>query len=309
MRIYFMSCAPAILKLNGVYAGGVDLFERYVELELKDNVFAEIVPADNLLPVGFFIDEKLLSAPPDFLDVYLSDDGALVFVRRFGERDMRLKIICQTRFQGNLVTVFSQGEVYISVEGARYSLITAGNKFKEVRTEEKSISGYPVLAIWGGENLILISHTGAQIFANEVLFAEFGATFKTGVKFSTCTAAEAHCEYSYDGNQLTLVSGTTEETQPADQSVMHFAFFESVLTSGDCKKYLSPELAPRAAELKEYLGGFTGVAVPFAPFYEKHPEAVAAGLVYPERENLFTIKYFAVQFKDGKIDNIYPIEQ
>lgn len=303
-----MSCTPAILKLNGVYAGNVDFFERHIDADLGEYILCEIVPGENLQPVNFFLNADLLSCPPDFMDVYLSDGDATVYIRRFENRDARLNVIFQTRFEGNLITVFSQGEVYLSIEGKDYSITPIGGRFKNVRAEEKKISGYPVLALYGGDGLIVISHTGAQLFANEVIFAEFGANFKVGVKFETCTAAEAHCEYSYDGQKLTLISSKTVEKWPTDNRILHFAFFESIMTFGDFAKYLSPELAPRAGDLKEYLGKFTGVTVPTEKFYLSHPGEQAAGLVYPERENLFIIKYFAVRLADGKIDNIYPVD-
>ena len=71
MRVYFLSYKPAILKLNGLYVGGIDLFERHIELEIADSVLAEIVPGENLQPVNFFINEQLLFCPPEFMDVYL----------------------------------------------------------------------------------------------------------------------------------------------------------------------------------------------------------------------------------------------
>lgn len=309
MRIYFTACTPAILKLNGLYAGGVDKFERHVELDLNDNILAEIVPGENLQPVNFFIDEKLLSSPPDFLDVYLFDNDALLHVKKFGCGNGTLKVIFQTRFQGNLITVFSQGETYLSVEGQGYDLTPVGGRFKSVHAAEKVVNGYPVLALWGGDALILISHTGERIFANEVTFAEFGLNLKVGLRFETVTCAEAHCEYSYDGKSLTLVSSKTVEKHKPEEKVLHFAFFESVLTFGDYKKYLSQELLPAADDVREFLGQFAGVTVPTEKFYLLHPDVRAAGLVYPQKENLFRIKYFAVDLKDGKVENIYPVEQ
>ena len=79
MRIYFLSCVPAILKLNGLYAGGVDLFERQIDVDLNDNILAEVVPGENLQPANFFLDGKILTSPPDFMDVYLLEGDALVY--------------------------------------------------------------------------------------------------------------------------------------------------------------------------------------------------------------------------------------
>lgn len=308
MRIYFLTCKPAILKLNGLYAGGTDLFERHIEADLKDNILAEIVPGDNLQPVNFFLNEKILENPPGFADVYLMDGDALIYVKRFSPRETRLKVIYQTRFEGTLVTVFSQGDVYLSAEGAEYNLYPLSESFNNVRAEQKTIAGFPVLVLWGGEAMVIISHTGTQIFANEVVFAEFGNTLKTGVRFETCTAAQARCEYSYDGEKLTLIASRTLETSPTDESILHFAFFESVLTYADFTRYLSSELCNKAADLRAYLGEFIGVTVPTEKFCALHPGERAAGLVYRKAENLFEIKYYAVLLKDGKIDNIYPVE-
>ena len=48
------------------------------------------------------------------------------------------------------------------------------------------------------------------------------------------------------------------------------------------------------------------VTVPTEKFYAEHGDVRAAGLVYPKAENLFEVKYFAVDLENGKITNIYP---
>lgn len=309
MRIYFLTCTPAILKLNGLYAGGTDMFERHIEVDMQDKVLAEIVPGENLQPVNFFLDEELLKNPPAYMDVYLGGGETVIYIRRFESRDTRINVIYQTRFEENLVTLFSQGEVYLSVEGRDYSLTALGAKFREARAEEKRLAGFPVLAVSGGDGLVVISRTGSVIFSNEVVCAEFGQTLKVTMQFETCAAARAVCEYGYDGEKLTLVSSKTEETEEPDEKILHFAFFESVMTFGDFEKYLSPELLPKAGDLRGYLGGFTGVAVPTESFCTLHPDERAAGLIYPLKPNLYEIKYFAVELKDGKVDNVFPVGQ
>ena len=61
------------------------------------------------------------------------------------------------------------------------------------------------------------------------------------------------------------------------------------------------------SEIRSYLGGFTGVCVPPSVFYLAHGKINAAGLVYPEKENLFRIKFFAAPLENGKISNIVPV--
>ena len=111
MRIYFLSCLPAALKLNGLYLGTIDGFERHIELDPADSVLAEIVPSDNLQPLNFFLDEKFFKDPPTFVDLYLTDGDAIVYIREYAVKDVTLSVIYQTRFAGNLVTVFSQGGI------------------------------------------------------------------------------------------------------------------------------------------------------------------------------------------------------
>lgn len=308
MRVYFLSYKPAILKLNGLYVGGIDLFERHIELDLADSVLAEIVPGENLQSVNFFINENLLFSPPDFMDVYLMENEALIYIREYGCKDGKISVICQTRFCGSLITVFSQNGCYLSVEGSDYSLTPLPRKFLSAKIEEKTLAGLPVLAIWGGNMLCLISNTGKRIFMNEVESAEFENALKVTAAFETCTAAKAVCTYAYDGEKLTLTESKTVETAPPEKNILHFAFFESVLTCGDYSAYLNDELKQKAGVLKSYLGEFISVTVPTEKFYAGHGEVRAAGLVYPKAQNLFEVKYFAVDLTDGKISNIYPVE-
>ncbi len=308
MRIYFLSYKPAFLKLNGLYVGSIDLFERHIEVDLSDSVLAEIVPGENLQPVNFFINSKLLFSPPPFMDVYLMNGETLIYIREYGNKNLGLNIIGQTRFAGNLVTVFSQGGAYISVEGPDYTLLPLPNRFLKARFEEQTICGLPVLAVWGGNALLLISDKGKRIFMNEVENAEFGDVLEVRVAFETCTAAKAECVYDYNGEKLTLKSSRTAETRPPEKNILHFAFFESVLTCGDYTKYLADDLKERSGALKEYLGGFVSVTVPTEKFYAEYGDVKAAGLVYPKAENLFEVKYFAVDLTGEKISNVYPVE-
>ena len=308
MRIYFLSYKPAILKLNGLYVGGIDSFERHVEMDLSDSVLAEIVPGENLQPVNFFINEKLLQSPPPFLDVYLMPTEALLFVREYGNKELKLEVIEQTRFCGNLITLFFQGGVFLSVEGEKYDLIPLPARFKSAKFEEKMLAGLPVLAIWGGNMLLLISDRGKRIFMNEVESAEFSDVLDVRAAFETCTDAKALCTFGYDGEKLNLLSSKTVETRPPEKNILHFAFFESVLTRADCSTYLSDGLKEKAGALKNYLGDFISVTVPTEKFYSEHGDIRAAGLVYPKAENLFEVKYFAVDIEDGKISNIFPVE-
>lgn len=308
MKIYFMSCTPAMLKLNGGYAGVADGFERQTELPLNGRVMAELVPGGDFLPVAFFVEEGLFRSPPEYMDVYLSQNEAFIYIKRYPVRTGALQVIYQTRFCGGLVTLFSQGEAYLTVEGTGYCMHRLGALFGGVRGEERELNGRPVLALYSGDNVFLISPSGQLIFSGAGYGPEYGKTFKITVPFKTCAAAEARCEYSFDGRELTLVSSVTRERCAVPQEAMHFAFFESVMVRGDYVKYLTPQMAQNAKKIGGYLGAYRGVLVPAGGFCGRHGGLNAAGLLYPVRENAFEIKYYAAELKDGKIDNIFFVE-
>lgn len=306
MRVYFLSAIPAILKLNGMYIGAIDGFERHIELDPKDKVFAEIIPDENLHGVNFFLDEKFFTAPPSFCDLYSMEGDALIYMREYAVKDGKIEVLHQIRFCGNLITLFSQAGLYLSVEGAEYSLTPLPQSFKSFTVGAYTLAGREVYAVSNGKHLIIISESGKIIFKSAADKFEFSDTLKITAEFETCTAAQAECEYSYDGESLKLISARTEELRPPEKEIMHFAFFESVLTAADCEKYLCDELKPRITDLRGYLGEFVAVTVPPEKFYMVHGNINAAGLVYPKSENLFEVKYFAVDFDGDKISNIYP---
>lgn len=309
MTTYFLSYLPAILKLNGLYIGTIDGFERRIELDVKDRVFAEIIPDENLNGLNFFLDEKFFKNPPPFCDVYLLDGGALIYIREYSVKDGKIEVLHQQRFAGNLITVFTQGGVYLSIDGAEYSLNPLPLSFKNPTAQKYNLSGREVYAISDKSHLIVISESGKIIYMNAASEFEFSDTLKVVADFETCTAARAICEYSYDGEKLNLVSAKTVEMRPPEKEIIPFAFFESVLISADFQKYLCDGLREKSTALKGYLGEFVSVTVPPEKFYLKHGEIDAVGLVYPKSKNLFEIKFFAVDVQNGKITNIYPVEE
>ena len=308
MRVYFLSCIPAILKLNGMYIGTIDGFERHVELDPSDRIFAEIVPDENLQGINFFLDEKFFKEPPAFCDLYGMEGDFLIYIREYAPKNGKIEVLYQTRFCGNLVTLFAQGGLYLSVEGAQYTLEPLPLSFRQFTAEERILAGKEVLAISNGRHLILINDRGKIIFKSVADRFECADTLKIIAGFETCTCAQAECEYSYDGEDLNRISAKTKELRPPERDILHFAFFEAVLTCSDFQNYLDDGLKERATDLKSYLGEFVAVTVPPEKFYLVHGNIDAVGLVYPKSKNLYDVKYYAVDIAGDKITNIYPVE-
>ena len=295
MRTYFLSYLSAILKLNGMYVGTIDGFERHIELDVKDRVFAEIIPDENLNGLNFFLDEKFFK-------------DALIYIREYAVKDGKIEVLHQTRFAGNLITVFAQGGIYLSIDSAEFSLTPLPLSFKNFTANTFTLAGRDVYALYDKSRLIVISDSGKIIFMNAATEFEFADNLKIVAEFETCTAARAICEYSYDGEKLSLVSAEEIEMRPPEQEILHFAFFECALIGADCKKYLCDSLKDKSGELKSYLGEFVSVTVPPEKFYLQHGEINAAGLVYPKGRNLYEVRFFVVDIENGKITNVYPVE-
>lgn len=309
-----MSELTAALKLNGAYLGLIEKFEKFVDVSDGDfysekKILAEAVPDGDALPVSFFIDEKLFSDPPPFTDVYLLGGDAVVYINRYERRSRPLKVIAQAAFCGGTYTLFTNcGKVYLNCEKGECSLYELSNTFEKSVMREEKVGSFPVLTVAGGGCLAVISESGKRVFYNPAESFTCGDKLTVTVNFNTCAGCKATCTFGYDGEKMTLYKSVTEEYIPPDEQILHFAFFESVLTRGNFAKYLCDGLKESAAALPAFLGEFVDVTIPYKKFYERHGDIRAAGLVYPVKSNLFTVKYFATEVENGKITNVYQIE-
>lgn len=311
MRIYFLSERTAGLKLNGAYLGLIDKFERFVDIDVDAKLLAEAVPDGDALPLNFFIDKEFFTVPPDFADVYtLGESGdAVIYLARYKPRADELKTVAQTRFCGGLYTLFlNGGSVYLNCETDKCRLHPLPRAFADGKLNEATINGHPALILEGAGCIAIFSDNGEKVFYNPAESWSCGEKLEITVNFFTCAGSKARCTFAYDGVKMTLENSVTEEYMPPNEDILHFAFFESVLTHGDFARYLSEELQPNANALNGFLGDFTDVTVPYSRFFEEHGDIKAAGLVYPVKENLFKVRYFAVDIEGGKITNVYEVD-
>lgn len=306
MRLYFLSCERAALKLNGIYMGVIDSFERRIDWDEK-TLFAEMIPDGNAQSVNFFIDEGLFSCPPDYLDIYDLNGEKLIYVRKYAKKSAKMKLIWQTRFEGNLITLFEQNGVFLSVENGQTELYEMDDKFAKSEYSLWDICGATAFLITCEGCLCIISRGGKRAFYNAVDSYALGESLKICVDFKTCTLCRAECEYSYDGYEFALISSKVTERKAVPQEIMHFAFFESLLIGAGAEKYLCPDMAEKLGEIKAFLGGYMGVCVPTESFYLSHGDISVAGLIYPVKAHRFSVKYYGVEKENGLISNIFEI--
>lgn len=298
MKIYFLSSRPCALMLGGVYFGMTDSFERFADVQPKDNVFAEFIP-EGALPVGFFITEKLRFSPPEGCEVYLLRDGIAVYARDFPPSDFSLKIIAQERFVGNLVTVFKQGALQLSLETAKGFFVSALPPCFEpcsIRCENGLffIAGQDALAVYtDGGKCVLSERVSSYRIENNTLIATLPLS-DSKQRFADCEWAltEEGC-FQTSFRIRTEAQGTEES---ARDELLAYAFFESVLIGADFSRMLSDELKEKADHIKAFLGDFISVTLT--------EDANTCGLVRRKKERLFELHYFTVEIRDGKISDI-----
>lgn len=309
MRIYFLSCRPSALKIDGIYLGTIDRFERFVDMQPNARHFAEVIPDGQFLPLNFALDAAFLKKPPDFAEVYLFDGGAAIYFADFAEAGGGLKVLSQLRAAGGLFTLFRDGGgVNLAYDGQGAKLHPLPREFAGATLAEVQIGGQGAVTAAGEGCVAVFSEEGEKVFLNAVEGFSVGGQFEATIAFPTVAGCKAKCTYSYDGKEMTQTGAVTEETRPVADDLIHFAFFESVLTRADFGKYLDDELKWRAADIPRFLGDFVGVTVPRPSFFAAHPDARAAGLVYPVLHNLYRIKYFTIEMRGGLITNIAEAE-
>lgn len=308
MRIYFLSEKCAALKLNGAYAGLIGAFEKFTEIDVSQKILAEVI-AEGALPISFFIDGETFKTPPPCTEVYLSDGDAVIYISRFTPAGEKLKVLAQGQVGKASVTLFREGGgIYLSCDGEKCNLYELSRGFENAKLENAEIGGKPVLLVEGDKCLCVISEEGKRVFYNPAESWSCGERLAISVRFNTCADCVAECEFAYDGKTMTLTKSVTRECAPPAAEIAHFAFFQSVLTHADYEKYLCEELKKNAGALPAFLGEFIDVTTPYARFFERHGDIKAAGLVYPLKERLYEIRYFAVDMQEGKITNIYEVE-
>jgi hypothetical protein len=299
MKVYFVSSVSAVLKLDGEYVGVIDHFLRFVEIERGKKVFVEVVPDNTFQSINFFFREGIVGGEPDFCDVYLLKEDFCLEFNNFQRKDMSFKLIGQRKFCGNLVTLFALGEAYIGVDGVEYTLQKLDKSFFEAYFDEVTVAGFPLLKVHGGENVVLIGESGKIVFSNRCKILSVGDKLSVEIDFESCTNSYARCSFSYDGSEMKLVESRTIEREGADETLLPFALFESVLSRGDYKKYLSDDLRGQAKNLPEFLGEFVSVIPPLAGSQKN-----TVGLVYHQSRHLYTVKYFTVEISCGKVTNV-----
>ena len=296
MKVYFLSSIPCALRVNNLFFGTTNLFERFAELSLKDGLFIEFVP-EGKQAVSFFLTEQIRFAPPKGCEVYLLKDGLAIYARDFPPSDFTLRVIAQAREGNTLATLFSQGELQLSIEQDRQLFIaTLPPSF--VHSELFFESG--LLFVKSADRFSIYTKKA------ELLLSEKAQAFsiESGILRATLPLSDngnrfAECEWALsetDCVRLKCALSTSEPDGVSPPRSIAYSFFESVLIGANHAEFLADELIDKADILIDFLGDFVGVI----PTEEEN----VCGLIRKKSENLFEAAYYTVKIENNKITDI-----
>ncbi len=294
MKVYFLSCAPCELTLNGIFYGIVDHFERFAEIDLGDRLFAKFTP-QSALPVGVFLTESLLGEPPAYCEVYHLPSGVALYIKAFPPLDHTLTPITQAREGDLLVTAFRQGEIHLSIQSSEgFFISTLPPSF-----ENCTLSFHRDLILIEGKNhLIFYTKGGKRVFSEHVLsFEVTESTLNATLPLSDSLSRTAKCKWEFTQNGLVQTQFQLQNARrSAPDECLAYAFFESILLGADYAQFLCDELRPDAEKLIDYFGPFTHVTLTDDPY--------TCGLVKRRSEGVFDVVHAKISVNLGKIVDI-----
>ncbi len=295
MKIYFLSSQPCALFLNELYYGITDKFERFIDVSLSDKIFARFSP-QNALPLGFFLDERLLETPPQGTEIYLLKDGLLVYAKEFPPADLSLKVLCQNQSDDTLITVFRQGAMQLSIQSNEgYFNATLPPTF----AAQEVFLHNGLCFLKSATHLAVYTKTAVCLFFEKVLsYSVEKDILSATLPLSDRLHRRAECTFTLSPTSCNRTSFVLQQdaTLCSNEDLLPYAFFESILIGAEYKEFLSEELQTSADKIRSFLGAFKGVVLTDNP--------KNCGLIKERQERFFEVKYYSVTLNEGKIVDI-----
>lgn len=293
MKFFLISERTCAVKVNGLYLGLIDGFERQIEAELSDALFFEVIPADAaFLPVCFTLDHEALRRAPNGVKVYRFSEGAALYFDGFFHADATPALLAQEKQDGVLVTLLRQGSLTLSVETEEhFALLALPDTFGSAKP-----SFWGNLICLDGEGAFgLFDRMGKTLFLGKALSVHKEEQLSVRVPLFDGLGRFATSQFDKDG---TLLDYTLSSATDPNADLILFACAESMRIGGDYTCFLHESLRPRAADLKGFFGAFCMTV----------PRKGGVGLVYPAGERLFDVTFFTAELQDGLLSNITECE-
>lgn len=306
MKVRFLSSVPCSLTVGGNYFGVTDRFPRYTDIQIKDNLFVCFSP-QSALPLGVFLNEQLFFSPPDGIEVYLLKDGAAVFARDFPARSFSIRTIAQERFVDDLVTVYFQGSVFISLEtSAGFFLHPLSSQYENALIKKRN----ELFFVEGRDALCIFNRRGEKLFDKEVSNYETEAgALKTVSILRLGSTGEREKSNDENGVILREEFALTESgcfpvrnaTTIQNASLFKGAFpahdfFELFRHGANVLDFLTDDLKNDADTLRAFLGKFEYVF----PCDDENE----CGVLRKRGERLYEAEYYRLEYRNDEISDV-----
>ena len=250
------------------------------------------------------LEQSFLVKPPTGAIVVDLDGGYLIkFIKL--EKSSAFSILEQKKFPSAVVTVFKENGLKLSIETSKdfyaemfyacYHFCLSGINFIGVLLEQdkKIINCYSI------DNKI------EKVFSRQIDQLSFENGFSTTEKFLDIAKHKLNCCWEFKDGKFIEVSRQIERKEDFDinnipKHLIAYCFLEEFIFSNEVEDFLCQNLKENIKLLKNYLGDFIGIMPP--PDFRDYEEI---GLIYPDGENKYKVKYFKFEIKDKKIFNVY----
>jgi len=292
MQVFFLAERKCMLRVNGMFLGLIDLFERSTELSAEDGIVCELIPLDGFLPVTFRFDEDFLLQPPPQIKLYYTKSAVAVYCCDFLRADQSLHLVRQEKIGNTQLTLTVQGTVQLYLQNDAAHLVDLPQTFESCTVrpfgENFLLETDAAFALVTPDGKIPVLSEGKVLSADGSLKAE--------VPFHDCLGHTAICEWT-DGK---LTDCSIRIMREPTNATVALALFESVLIGADASPFLTDELAQKAHDLREFTGAFVSVVLT--------DDLNTIGLVYPRKKGIFDVRYYQVELENGKVSNITPCD-
>lgn len=293
MKVYFLSSIPCALRVNGLHFGCTDRFERFADVCLSDELFVEFL-SEKRGTISFFLTERIRFSPPKGCAVYLLEDAIAVYARDFPPTDFTLRVHAQERCGDTLSTLFSQGELQLSLERSGELFLA---RLPPAFSIAKLTAAQDFWLLTTKDELLLVNARAEICLIERFLSYELSENELHALL--PLSGGVADCVWQLSGNEPTrtrcLFRSCETETDVPDE-LRPVLFFESLLNGLNCDDFLSDELRSEKDGLRAFLGDYEGVV--------QTNEPNRFGLLRKKAENLYEAAYFTVKTEKGKISDI-----
>ena len=303
MYCYFLCDVPCAVKLDGEFVGVASKNLSFVE---KERCFLEFIPLDDCFEKTYLLFDKkhpVSTKNVKIIDLY----GGFLIIPSFSRKvDADFKMIGRKTFpfsQAVSVICYSQGGIKLCVcKENDFFIEPIPFLPSDIRFETCVSNGNEYLAVIciSNKTEILVFNVKSKInlaFKNLCDgYSLVGNTITTLEHRPSVLGHSLSSTWLFE-DKVTLKNYTISRSKQVfslPEKLLPIAFFEELLIDGNVEEFLSPELKPRANELKEFLGDFKRVLPP--PHF-KDDDLVT--LLYADK-----VEYARIDTNGGLISNL-----